>query len=378
MNIACDGRPLLGLQTGVGTWTVNIMGGLARRPELEITLWSPHPLSVPAQLAEAGVRAAPPPRLRLPGTLWLNSLLPVALSAERPDVFVGPLGVTPRRCPVPTIAVVHDLTPRTLPERHTLVNRFCFNAYLEESLLRAEAVVTVSKATRAELTHLFPGIEDRTLAIPNGVDQRYSPTAKSVGDSVRRRFSGGRPYILHLGTLEPRKGVIDLITAWERVVATRDDAPDLVLAGAAGWGVGPIFRRIDRSPIRERIHLSGYVDADDAPSLLQSAELFVLASEGEGFGLPLAEAVCCGTPSVASKLPALLEVADDAALYAAPRHPGELAEAIDHALRPEEQRRLREAALRRERALRWGPAIDAWADLLHATARRSSTSATVS
>lgn len=371
MNIACDARALFGPRAGIGTWTVNVMGGLARRPEFEVTLWAPRPLAVPDGLTNAGVRAAPPPPVRLPGTLWLHSLLPAALADAAPDVFVAPLGVAPRRCPTPTVVVVHDLTPRTLPRRHTLANRFCFNAYLEESLLAADAVVTVSEATRTEVVATFPRVNERTVTIRNGVDERYAPGGDDEREAIRRRFSGGRPYILHLGTLEPRKGIPGLIAAWEGL-ATETDAPDLVLAGAPGWGTAPISRRIEASPLRDRIHAPGYVDADDAPRLLRAAELFVLASEAEGFGLPLAEALCCGTPAVASDLPVLREVAGDAALYASPGCPVGLAAAIRRALEEDVRERLRDAASRRAASLRWGPAVDAWANLLRATARRSS------
>ena len=116
--------------------------------------------------------------------------------------------------------------------------------------------------------------------------------------------------------------------------------------------------------MRDHIHLAGYVGRDEARDLLRHAEVFVLASEAEGFGLPLAEAISCGTPSVASDIPPLREAGGSAALFAPPGDPAALAVAIEHALQPEAARGLRRQAAERAPSLRWEPVIDAWHELL--------------
>ncbi len=365
VKVVFDGRALLGPRTGVGTWTLAVAGGLARREVWEVGLAAHTSLELPAELREAGVEAEPPPRLRLPGTVWLRWRLPRTLGERGARVFVGSLAILPRSCPVPAVAVVHDLTPRTLPHRHTLANRFCFNAYLESSLEEAAAVVTVSRATRDELTAAFPWVSERVVVIPNGVAESFSPPpGESDPRPVRARHAGGRPYVLHLGTLEPRKGIATLVAAWELLVEREPGAPDLVLAGGHGWGLREILPRIAASPHRERIHLPGHVSDGDAVELLRHAELVVLPSEAEGFGLPLAEALCCGTPCVASDIPALREVAAGAALLVPPGDPAALAGALAEALASDRNRELRRRALERAPHLRWDTALDAWEDLL--------------
>lgn len=365
MNIACDARALLGPRTGVGTWTVNIMEGLAAHPGWRVELVAHRRMILPRELDEAGAVGVPPSFEGLPGTLWLQWLLPGELRSRRADVFVASLAVAPRRCPVPSVVMVHDLTPRSSPRRHTLANRFCFNAYLEDSLDRAAAVVTPSIGTRDEVLSLVPAVEDKLHVIAEGAAERFTHEAPSgEAETTRARFAHGRPYILYLGTLEPRKGIPDLVAAWEQLVTEAAGAPDLVLAGGRGWGMGPILAAVEGSTYRERIHLPGYVPDEVVPALLRSAELFVLPSEAEGYGLPLAEALCCGTPAVATDIPPLREVAGNAVplIPVGDRH--RLAETLRVALKPDERGWLREKAIERAPFLRWEKAVSEWGHLL--------------
>lgn len=368
MSIACDARALIGPSTGIGTWTTQIAGGLARGGNEKVLLAASKHIDLPPALRHEQIEVLPTPALPVPGTVWLHTTLPRQLQASGARVWIASLAIVPRRCPIPAVAVVQDLTPRTHPHRHTLANRFCFNAYLEESLESASAVVAASKATHELLGATFPWIEPRLHLIPNGVDPYFSPPPEGDdGSRARRSFSRERPYLLYLGTLEPRKGIITLIDAWERL-RLRGDSPAeglaLVLAGKPGWETGPLLRRIASSPFAEDIHRPGYVSRSDARDLLRHAAVFVLASEAEGYGLPLAEALSCGTPAVASDIPPLREVAGDAALLTPVGDAAALADAISAALEPNGARRLRCRALVRARSLRWEPAVSAWQRLL--------------
>jgi glycosyltransferase involved in cell wall biosynthesis len=365
MNIACDARSLVGDHTGVATWLKQVAGGLGRSFGHAITLAASKELPIPPELQLEGVRPLPPPAIQIPGTLWLHSVLPCRLAEVDVEVFVASLGIMPRRCPVPAVVMVHDITPMTHPQHHTLGNRFCFNAYLGESIERASAVVTSTAATEAQLLEHFPFVRGRLHRIGLGVDPFFSPAgADDDGRSTRERFSAGRRFLLHLGTLEPRKGVRHLITAWEGLQSFVDDPPDLVLAGGLGWHTGPILEAVERSAERARIHLPGYLSREDARDLLRHAEVFVLASEAEGFGLPLAEAISCGVPAVASDVPQLREVAGTAALFVPPAEPELLAAAIATALDPDRAGELRRHAAERAPQLRWEPVVGAWNELL--------------
>jgi len=365
MNIACDARSLVGRRTGVATWLTEVAAGLARRPGRDVSLAASKPFELPDALRSAGVHQLPPPRLPIPGTLWLHTLLPHELGRCGADVLIASLAVVPRRCPVPAVAMVHDITPRTHPHRHTVANRFCFNAYLEESLERAAVVVAGSAATEAALLEQLPFVRAKLTRISYGVDAFFSPAGDGDdGSATRQRFATGRRYLLHLGTLEPRKGLLDLVRAYERLRGELEDPPELVIAGAPGWGTASIMAAIEASPARPHIHLPGYVDRAQALGLLRHAEVFVLASEVEGFGLPLAEAISCATPSVASDIPALREAGGQAALFTPPGDPAALAAAIGRALDPVVAGELRRRAAAHAAGLRWEPVVDAWDALL--------------
>jgi glycosyltransferase involved in cell wall biosynthesis len=366
MNIGCDARALVGLRTGVGTWTERVMGGLVRAGAGTIHLAASKPFVLASDETHPGLKTIPPPRFPLLGPVWLNTFLPKQLQNRGLDVWIGSLAILPIRCPVPAVSMVHDLTPRTHPGRHTFANRLVFRWFLKSSLRSAHTVVVGSAATEDEVVGTFPWSQAKLERIGYGVDEWFSPApSDDDGTAIRRRFSGGREFVLHLGTIEPRKGIADLVEAWERLQETVPDAPDLVIAGKMGWGTGSIVDRIHSSPLASRIHVPGYVSREDARELLRHAAVFSLASEVEGFGLPLAEAISCGTPSVATDIAALREAGGHAALFCPPNDPGALARAIAQALKPDEAARLRERARERAPELRWEPVVDAWAELLH-------------
>jgi glycosyltransferase involved in cell wall biosynthesis len=303
--------------------------------------------------------------LPLPGTLWLATLAARQLASCQ--VFVGTLGILPRRLTVPSVLVLHDLTPRTRPHHHRLTNRFCFNAYLQESLASARVVVASSQATARRLHALYPGWAAQVQVIPLAVDAFFSPGEENVQE-VRQQFAQGRPFILQLGTLEPRKGVTTLLRAHQVLLEQDPEAPDLVLAGGRGWGGNFLERTLAQHPFPQRVHLPGYVTRAQARALLRCAEVVVLASEEEGFGLPLAEGMACGAACVASDEEALVEVAAGAALHAPRGDPQKLAKAIAQALSPKTNRELRKKALLRARELTWEGILPRWVRLLQEVA----------
>lgn len=365
MNIACDARALIGPRTGVGEWTVRVMSGLAEGFGHHIQLAASKPLHRDDELNRGGITTMPVPRVPWPGTLWLQTTLPRLVSRIGADVFVGSLAIVPRGLSVPAVAMVHDLTPRTHPGRHTLANRFCFNAYIESSLEAAAAVVAGSDATRSELVRLFPEVGHKLERIGYGVDAFFSPPeAGDDGRAIRERVSGGRPYILHLGTLEPRKGLVELITAWDRLMRYTAEVPDLVLAGKTGWGVARIESALAGVGRPDRVHRLGYVDRALGRDLLRHTALFVLASEAEGFGLPLAEAIACHAPCVASDIAALRESGGSAPLFAPPCDALALADAIRAALVPERNAELRDRSKTEAGRLGWDRVVTAWDGLL--------------
>ncbi len=357
MRIAIDARALLGQSTGIGTYTRGISRALAAHDGMKIGLFTPRRLDHPP--AANGSVSFHADRHRF-GTVWVQTTLPARAAAWRADVLLAALTIGPARGDVPLVSVVHDLTALTHPEWHAARTLVGFLPLWEKTVDRAARFLCVSEATARELSERYPEARARVAVARNGVDEEFKPLADpAAADRTRRRFSAGRPYILYLGTLEPRKDVETLVAACERLWARRRARPDLVLAGGTGWKASPLRRRIARSAFRDKIHLAGYAAQPQALELYRAAEAFVYPSLAEGFGLPVAEAMACGTPVVASDIEALREVAGDAALFAAPRDAAGFAREIERLLEDEEAREsLRQAGPRRAALFTWKEAAD--------------------
>jgi glycosyltransferase involved in cell wall biosynthesis len=207
------------------------------------------------------------------------------------------------------------------------------------SLARADHVLADSESTKQDLIQLFD-IEPETITVVGaGVEERFRPlTDPTVLAAVRRRYGlpPDRQFILGLGALEPRKNFTGLIDAYSRSPVCQTH--HLVIAGGKGWLYQDIFAAAESSPVAGRIHLIGFVADDDLPALYSLADVFAYPSHYEGFGIPVVEAMACGTPVVCADNSSLPEVAGRAALQVAATDIAALADALhrlttDEALR---------------------------------------------
>ena len=368
MKIAIDARALLPPTTGIGTYTRGISRGLAARPGLEVRLFSPRPLP-PQDGVAVGVSADRHPL----GMIWAQTTLSRRARDWGAEVLLAALTIGPVRGTLPFVSVVHDLTPWSHPEWHARRTLVGFTPLWDWTAERAARLLCVSRATARELTRAYPETESRVRVVPNGVDSDFTPPEEGVDlTATRQRYAGGRKYILYLGTLEPRKNVETLVAACDLVWRRRPSAPDLVLAGGAGWKSKSLYDRIGASPFRDRIHRTGYAGREAARDLYRAAEVFVYPSHAEGFGLPVLEAMACGAPVVASTAEALREVAGEAALFADPRDAEGLARQIERVLEdPALAARLAAAGPARAALFSWEAAAEATAAVLAEAAGES-------
>ncbi len=358
VKVGIDGRALLSEHTGIAVYTASIARGLAALPNVDVRVFAPRRIDSAAGLPASILSRSHGHRF---GTLWVQSRLPRDLAAERCDVLLSAVTIAPARLDLPYVPVVHDLTPLTHPEWHRRKTVAAFLPWIERTLERSARVIAVSRATADDLARRFPDVASRTVVIEHGVDPRFSPEPAEPGEAeaVRARFTRGRRYILHLGTLEPRKNAATLVAACERLWSEDARRPDLLLAGSAGWKSGALLSRIARSPFSGRIHRAGYVDADSVPAILRSADVFCYPSLEEGFGLPVLEAMASGTAAVISDAAALREVAQDAALAVAPQDAAGLAETLARLLDDGDLRQVHVArGLRRAAAFGWPAAAE--------------------
>jgi len=261
------------------------------------------------------VRVLPLPERWLTA-LWHRLRLPLAVDrwAGPFDVFHAPDFVLPPLARAAGLVTVHDLSYLVYPEGAVPSLRKWLASAVPRSLARARHVLADSESTRRDLERLCGVAPAKVTVVGAGVEPRFRPiAAPDALDAVRRRYRLPATFVLGLGTLEPRKNFTGLIRAFERLAGARRDV-ELVIAGGRGWLDEPILDAAARSPAAGRIHLPGFVDDADLPALYSLARVFAFPSHYEGFGIPVLEAMACGTPVVAADNSSLPEVAGDAAL----------------------------------------------------------------
>ncbi|MCS7043792.1 MAG: glycosyltransferase family 4 protein [Bryobacteraceae bacterium] len=275
-------------------------------------------------------------RARVPFPEWF---------ARGADVFhcTNQVRTPPRRIAV--TATIHDLTCWKMPELHSGANVRADREFADRVLRQAAGLIAVSECTRRDAIEVLGIPPERIRTIHNGVAEAYF----EAPDPPPRL----RPYVLFLGTIEPRKNVDRLLDAWELLPAGIRRDYELLLAGGAGWRCEATIERLRRAPAGVR--WLGYFPEAQLPELIRGAAMLVYPSLYEGFGLPVAQAMACGTPCVASNVSSLPEIAGDAALLVTPESVEEIRDAIVQLIEsPELRRRLSSAGrARAEKMFRW-------------------------
>ncbi|SFD95059.1 glycosyltransferase family 4 protein [Blastococcus tunisiensis] len=270
------------------------------------------------------VIAAPDAVARRPGRLlWEQTGLPRLAARVGADVLHCPHYTMPLRTPVPVVSTLHDATFFTHPEVHQPVKRRFFRAWTKVSLQRADACIVPSKATLDELDRVTGLVRGQVHVAHHGVDPDtfHVPGADRVAAARAHLGLRSRGYVAFLGTIEPRKNVPLLVEGWRRAVADLDDPPALVVAGGRGWDTGIEEARAAVPPELELL-LPGYLPLELLAGFLGGAEVVAYPSQGEGFGLPVLEAMACGAPVLTTRALALPEVGGDAVAYADPTADG--------------------------------------------------------
>jgi alpha-1,3-rhamnosyl/mannosyltransferase len=200
---------------------------------------------------------------------------------------------------------IYDTSFLQFPQFTEERNLRFLKARIRDTAARADAVFTVSRTSAGEIHRLLNVPTDRIFCVYPGIDAAFRRPPEHDIAAFRRKNGLDRPYLLTVGTIEPRKNLEFLVDVFDRL--NRFDG-DLVLAGGLGWKYEPILERISKSPRAARIRRFGHIPDGDLPALYAGAELFVLPSLYEGFGLPPVEAMACGVPVVASSGGALPEI----------------------------------------------------------------------
>ncbi|MCC6176831.1 MAG: glycosyltransferase family 4 protein [Chloroflexi bacterium] len=311
--------------TGTERYSREIVRALvAAAPDERFTLYFNRPPASGALPHGENVRwrVIPSPRL------WTVGRLSLEMTARPPDVLFVPAHSLPPIVRRASVTTIHDLGYLYFPDEHPPLVRWLRHQSNRTSARRATRTIAISEATRADLIRHYAIPPRRIAVVHHGVGPAFHPIRDPATLArVRARYSLDEPYVLFVGTLQPRKNLERLLRAFDRV-ARDTHGVTLALAGGAGWLPERIERALDRMTARNRVRRLGYVEDADLPALLSSALALALPSLYEGFGMPALEAMACGTAVLASSTSSLPEVVADAGVLVDPLDQDAIAEAL--------------------------------------------------
>jgi glycosyltransferase involved in cell wall biosynthesis len=299
---------------------------------------------VPAQTVRAGYK---PWRM----AVWVGHLVGLGFNRLVPgaQLFHATEHLLPPLRGVPTVLTVHDMIFRLFPEHQRRLNYWYLNATMPLYCRRADAIITVSESSKRDIVAHYGLDPAKVTVIYEAASPEFAPGPPAAVEEARRRYGLPERFLIHVGTIEPRKNLSRLVEALQRL-RDRGLAVPLVVVGGKGWLYDDFFRRLEALEVRDAVHFPGYVPAADLPLLYSAATAAVTPSVYEGFGLPVLEAMACGTPVLSSNAASLPEMGGAAARYFDPYDVEAMAEAIgtvwtDGELRSEMRRQgLQQAA----------------------------------
>ncbi|HIQ00922.1 MAG TPA: glycosyltransferase family 1 protein [Anaerolineales bacterium] len=295
------------------------------------------------------------------GTLWTPChhrlerwTLGVEVTRFRLDLLHSPDFIPPAFGACRFVITVHDLNFLYYPQFLTADSRRYYNRQIRWAVRRANHILADSEATRADLIRLLEVPPEKVTTVHLAADPAFRPLPASRVETALARYGLRRGYLLFVGTLEPRKNLPGLLTAY-RILLDRGetDAP-LVIVGGRGWLYDEVFARVEELGLTGRVRFLPNIPDTDLPALYNGAVLLTTPSFYEGFGLPALEAMACGTPVVVSNQGSLPEVVGEAGVQVDPEEPEAIAEGLAAVLgQPDLQARLREAGPARAGRFTW-------------------------
>ena len=352
MRIGFDVTPLCVPQSGVGTYTANLLDNLAQNPS-DVLVPLTHR---PWQVGAAEVVAGPGP-VRLNKTVWMQAVLPWQLKRLGLEVCHYTNSVSPVWSPCPSVVTIHDMTLWLFPEYHGRRRLLAMRPFIPLAARRAAAIITVSESARRDIVRILRVPEEKVHVIYEAPAPHFRRLESSPKlESLREHLGLPERFILHVGTIEPRKNLVRLIEAFARLRQAGESCT-LVLAGQRGWRDEAVFATAERLELGDAVRFLGYVSPDTLVALYNLATVAAFPSLYEGFGLPIVEAMGCGTPVVTSSRGALAEVAGEAAEFVDPTEVESIAEGLRRVLdHPTRHAELRAQGIDRAAQFSWAAA----------------------
>jgi glycosyltransferase involved in cell wall biosynthesis len=349
MIIGVDVRELQrGFRTGIGRMVEAVITEVPNmRDNVDLVLYSDR-----TTRSELPTKAAKRRTLSQPTTLWFDHVaLPKALAEDHVDVFWSPYYKAPFFSPCPKAITIHDLLFLAVGGRR--FENALFKPWARLMGSRAARIITDSEHSRRDIETMLGFDPARIEVVPLGVSRRFSPEAREQTPQLLCRLGVTAPYILTVTNFRRHKNDGLLVRAFAGV-ASRHPSVSLVLAGKPADDQKGLIELVERLDLHSRVHLPGLIPDEDLPALYAGAELFAFPSVYEGFGLPVLEAMACGTAVVSSSSSSLPEIAEGAAVLLSPTDVDEWSRAMNDLLANGDQRKKwAHAGLERAESFTW-------------------------
>lgn len=362
VRIVIDGRYINDRFPGVGRYTYNLvraLGKLNTRSEFVILINSKlknsrFDLRLVSEQPRFSLVDCQVPRF-LPAEI---PFLPIVIHRLNPSVFHSPFFLRPFPLSCPCVITLHDLIPlESLKNKSCPFNRMIFLFFTKLACHLSDAILTPSVSSAKSIQKWCESLDDRLHIIPLAADPLIQRQPKLVVDRTRRKLDLHKPYVLHVGSHLPHKNLENLIIAWAHIMSSTNRNNfryQLVLAGREFPGYSKIRNLVEQLGLKTSVRFLGEVGEDDLSALYSGADLFVFPSKIEGYGLPVIEAMACGTPVVCSNSGSLPEVADGAAWMVEPDNIDSLSNAIDQLIRsPNLREKFSQKGIVRSDQLSW-------------------------
>lgn len=310
-------------RAGIHQYIAQVLCHLPWQAGVEYVVFARHGADLVNQPGFEFRRSRWPTESRLVRILWEQSVWAAAAARERLDLLHSTAFVLPWLSQRPSVVTIYDLSFVLFPERFPTLQRRYLTWQTRLSCRRARRIITISESGRRDVARLFDVPLERIDVVLPGVEDVYRPLPAAQVAAFRARMGLPEQFVLHVGTLQPRKNIPVLLEALARL--ERPLLP-LVLVGGKGWLYDEIFAQVQRLGLTEQVRFAGYVPDEVLPLWYNSASLLVYPSIYEGFGMPVVEAMACGTPVVAANTSSLPEAGGEAAHYFAPDDAATLAE----------------------------------------------------
>jgi glycosyltransferase involved in cell wall biosynthesis len=360
MKIGIDGIPLAQVKTGVGHYTFEIARGVSLLHEDdEFQVVSHLPFEPSAIVCDSTKLRFIHEPVNAASKHWWTLGLPLYIRRNSLDLFHGTNYDIPVWGGRPTVLTIHDLSLLLFPDTHETrrVNRA--KRRLPVMARLATRIIVPTESVRAEVVEHLKTDPSKIAVIEEAARRCFRPIARNECEQVLRRLGVEDSFILYVGAIEPRKNLITLIKAFEEIYRASEFRPQLVIAGPNGWLSDDLFRYVERSPVKERILLTGYLGDEDLRALYCTCAVMSFPALYEGAGLPPLEAMACGSATVTSDARAVVEMVGDGARVVAATNENALAATVIELLADESARTtLIERGLRRASEFTWERAVE--------------------